>query len=224
MLVDRRRSVAAVGALIAHRAGLAALVVDEERLAGHVERGVGEHVLTGPLDHDAVGGEEEDGVLGGTPRSVIHRSFDAEGAVGVTAAAVDHLGGRRHLGTGAGHLALHRVVAHQLALRAEQVDVAQLVRVGVALEPLGKVLPLEPAAGLHGLHGVRHGLDGRAGVLLGLRLALVLRRTLLGSGVGASRHERHDGEQRDEPQELLLGLRVGLHVCWYLFRDWVGFA
>jgi len=203
---------AAVLRLVGDRRRLAALGVDEERLAGHVERRVGQDVGPVPLHHDAVGGEEEDGVLGGTPRSVIHRGVELEPIrAAFPTDVVDDLRGGQ-LRAGVGHLALHRVVAHQLALLAEQVDVAQLVRIGVALEALRHVGPLEPAAGLHGLLGVRHGLDGRAADPLRLVLGLVLG-GVRSTTVTAPRHDRQDGEQRDEPQELLLGLSVRLHAC-----------
>lgn len=195
-LIQLMLSAAVVG-LVADVGRLAPFVVDENGRAGHVERGVGEDVVPRPLDHDPVGGEEEDGVLARTPCPVIHRRVDDLRAV-VGAAGVDHHVAGGQLAGRTRNLALDGVVRHQLTLSAEEVDVADLVRIGVADQAFADVAPLEPAASLHLLLRVWDGFDGHLAVLLGDLLGLALRRVFGGTVVAGGGDEHEPDRQCDD--------------------------
>ncbi len=186
---------AAVVFLVGDGAGLGARVVHQHRLGGEVQWSVGQDVEAGPLHHHTIGGEEEDGVLGGTPGTVVHRGVDCHRAVVArSAVVVDRLGGG-HLGAGVGHLALHGVVGQELTLPGEQVDVADLVSFGVADEALAQVHALEPAALLHLLERVGNSLDRCLAVLLGDLLGGSLGGVFLGAAAAG------DGGEADACDE-----------------------
>jgi hypothetical protein len=169
-------SASAVARLIDDTRRLTPFVVDEEWRAGDAEWCVGQHVLAVPLHHHTVGGEEVDGILTGAPGAIVHGGLGhGSGASATTTPAfpVDHLG-RRHLGSDVADLALDGVAGDQLSLVGEQVDVADLVGVGVAEQTLVHVPTLRPATGLHCFERIRdlalRGLhvalgDGLAGTL-----------------------------------------------------------